>query len=82
MEEKLTAEIHALQSELNTKEETLQSRDNQINDLKSNVDLLLKQAKESEIAIDQAKTEAVTEAKRVEQLTEASTPKSPRSKPR
>ncbi|HSF59702.1 MAG TPA: hypothetical protein VLD83_16635, partial [Candidatus Binatia bacterium] len=35
MEEKLTAESRALQSELNTKKEILQSRDNQINDLKS-----------------------------------------------
>jgi hypothetical protein len=49
----------------------LQSRDNEVNDLKSNVDLLLKGAKESEIIIDQAKTEAAREAERVEQLTES-----------
>src|SRR4029450_9538176 len=43
MEESLTAKIHGLQNELNTEKETLQSRDNEINDLKSNVDVLVKQ---------------------------------------
>ena len=71
MEEKLTAEIYALQSELNTNKETLQSRDNQINDLKSNVDVLVKQVTELEIAIKQAKAEAAAEANRTEQLTES-----------
>ena len=71
MEEKLTAEIHALQNELNTENETLQSRNNEINDLKSNVDVLGKQVTELEIAIKQAKTEAATEASRTEQLTES-----------
>jgi DNA repair exonuclease SbcCD ATPase subunit len=69
MEERLTAEIHALQIELNTGKETLQSRDNEINDLKSNVDFLVKQVTELEIAIKRAKVEAATEANRTEQLT-------------
>jgi myosin heavy subunit len=47
----------------------LQSRDNEINDLKSNVDVLVKQVTELEIAIKQAKAEAATEADRAEQLT-------------
>jgi chromosome segregation ATPase len=71
MEEKLTAEIHALQNELNTEKKTLQSRNNEINDLKSNVDVLGKQVTELEIAIKQSKTEAATEASRTEQLTES-----------
>jgi chromosome segregation ATPase len=75
MEESLTAKIHSLQNELNTKKETLQSRDNEINDLKSNVDILVKQATELEIAIKQAKAGAVTEANRTEQLTESSNTK-------
>jgi len=75
MEESLTAKIHSLQNELNTKKEPLQSRDNEINDLKSNVDILVKQATELEIAIKQAKAGAVTEANRTEQLTESSNTK-------
>jgi len=69
MKERLTAEIHALQIELDTGKGTLQSRDNEINDLKSNVDVLVKQVTELEIAIKQAKAEAATEADRTEQLT-------------
>jgi chromosome segregation ATPase len=70
MEESLTAEIHGLQNELNREKEILQSRDNEINDLKSNVDVQMKQVTELEIAIKQAKAEAATEANRTEQLTE------------
>jgi len=75
MEERLAAEIHALQNELNTEKETLQSRDNEINELKSNVDVLVKQLTELEIAIKQVKAEAATEANRAEQLTESSNTK-------
>jgi chromosome segregation ATPase len=71
MEERLTAEIHALQSELNTEKAILQSRGNEINDLKSNADVLMKQVTELEIAIKQAKAEAATEANRTEQITES-----------
>ena len=75
MEESLTAKIHALQNELNTEKETLHSRDNEINDLKSNVDVLVKQVTELEIAIKQAKAEAAAEANRTEQLAESSNTK-------
>jgi chromosome segregation ATPase len=75
VEEGLTAQIHALQNELNTEKETLQSRDNEINDLKAKVDVQVKQAMELEIAIKQAKAEAATEANRTEQLTESSNTK-------
>src|SRR4030095_1282047 len=71
MEERLTAEIHALQSELNTEKAILQSRGNEINDLKSNADVLVQQVTELEIAIKQAKAEAATEANRTEQITES-----------
>lgn len=70
MEERLTAEIHALQNELNTEKETLQSRDNEIKDLNSNVDVLVKQVTQLEKAIKEAKAEAAKEANRTEQLTE------------
>jgi chromosome segregation ATPase len=75
MEESLTAEIHGLQNELNTEKETLQSRDNEINDLKTKVDVQVKQVTELEIAIKQAKAEAATEANRTEQITESSNAK-------
>ena len=75
MEERLTGEIHTLQNELNTAKQTLQSRDNEINDLKSNVDVLVKQVTELEIAIKRAKAEAATEANRTEQLVETSNTK-------
>jgi chromosome segregation ATPase len=70
MEERLTAQIHALQNELNTEKETLQSRDKEINDLKSNVDARVKQVTELETAIKQATASAATEANRTAQLTE------------
>ena len=70
LEERLTGEIHALQNELNTEKEILQSRDHEIKDLKSNVDVLMKQVTELEKAINQAKAEAATEANRTEQHTE------------
>jgi chromosome segregation ATPase len=75
MEESLTAKIDGLQIELNTEKETLQSRDNDINDLKSNVHVLMKQVTELEIAIKQAKADAAAEANRTEQITESSNTK-------
>ena len=53
----------------------MQSRDNEINDLKSNVDVLVKQVTELEIAIKQGKVEATTEANRTQQLAESSNTK-------
>jgi chromosome segregation ATPase len=70
MEERLSAEIRALQNELNTERQTLQSRDQEINDLKSNVDARVKQVTELEAAIKQANAETASEADRSAQLTE------------
>jgi predicted ribosome quality control (RQC) complex YloA/Tae2 family protein len=58
MEERLTAEIHALQNELNTKKETLQSRDKEINDLKSKLHGLTGKIQEMSSFLKQA--EALT----------------------
>ena len=74
-EERLTTENHALQNELNTAKVSLNSRDNEIKDLKSNVDVLMKQITESENAIKQAQAEAATEANRTGQLTDSFTTK-------
>jgi chromosome segregation ATPase len=70
MEERLTAEIRALQNELSTEKETLQSRDKEINDLKSNIEARMKQVTELETAIEQAKAETAAEADHTAQLTE------------
>src|SRR5262245_5623092 len=70
-DEKLTTENHALQNELDTAKVTLNNRDNEIKDLKSNVDVLMKQLTESENAIKQAQAEAATEANRTGQLTDS-----------
>jgi len=69
-EERLITEKHALENELNTAKETL-NRDNEIKDLKSNVDGLMKQLTESENAIKQAQAEAATEANRTNRLTDS-----------
>jgi chromosome segregation ATPase len=70
MEERLTAEIRALQNELNTEKETLQIRDKEINDLKSTMDDRVQQVTELERAIEQAKAETTAEADHAAQLTE------------
>jgi chromosome segregation ATPase len=70
MDERLTAEIRALQNELNTEKEALQSRDKEINDLKSNIDTRVKQVTELETAIEQAKAETAAEIDHTAQLTE------------
>jgi chromosome segregation ATPase len=70
MEERLSAEIRALQNELNTEKETLQSRDQEISDLKSNVDARVKQITELEAAIKQANAQTAIEADRSAQLME------------
>src|SRR5262245_45115649 len=53
MEERLNAEIYTLQNELNREKQTLQIRDNDIKDLKSNIEVFAKQVTESERAIKQ-----------------------------
>jgi SMC interacting uncharacterized protein involved in chromosome segregation len=55
MEESLSTEIRDLQSVVKKKEEALQSRESEINDLKSKTDVLVEQVTQSELAIQQAK---------------------------
>jgi chromosome segregation ATPase len=75
MEKSLSAKIHDLQDELKKKNEILNSRDNEINTLKPNVDALVKQVAELELTLNKAKVNAETEAKRTEELTERSNAK-------
>src|SRR5262249_58344034 len=60
-EERLTTENHASQNELNTAKVTLSNRDNEIKDLKSNVDALMTEITESENTIKKAQAETPTE---------------------
>src|SRR5882724_10070762 len=61
MEESLSTEIRDLQSVVRKKEEALESRDSEVNDLKSKIDVLLEQVTHLELAIQQAKGEAASE---------------------
>jgi chromosome segregation ATPase len=70
MEESLNAKIDALQKELGKEQETLQSRETQIANLKSNLDALLTQIRESESTVRQAQDEAAAERKRTQELKE------------
>jgi uncharacterized protein YecA (UPF0149 family) len=70
MEATLTAKNHDLQSEMKKKEKILESRDNEVNDLKSKIDVLVMRVTEIELAIQQAKAEAASEAARVAHVTE------------
>jgi DNA repair exonuclease SbcCD ATPase subunit len=71
IEEQLTFKIHSLQDELNAEKEALQSRDQEIVDLKSETKVLVKQVADFEIATQQQKAEAAAEATRAEELIES-----------
>src|SRR5262249_24528030 len=71
MEESLSTEIRDLQSVVKQKEEALKSRDSEVNDLKSNRDVLTEQITRLELAIQQAKGEATNKAQHAEQVIES-----------
>jgi len=70
MEESLSTEIRDLQSVVKKKEEALESRESEVNDLKSKIDGLVEQVAQSELAIQQARGEAASEARHAEQVPE------------
>jgi len=75
MEQTLTVKIHDLQNDVKKKEEALESRGKEVSDLKSKIDVLGKQITQSELAVQQAKAETGSEAKRAQQLAESSNAK-------
>jgi len=75
MEQTLTGKIHDLQNDVKKKEEALESRGKEVSDLTSKIDVLGKQITQSELAVQQAKAETGSEAKRAEQLAESSNAK-------
>ena len=70
MEESLGAEIRDLQSAVKQKEAALESRDFEVNDLKSKADGLTTQVSHLELGAEQAKEAAAGEARRAEQVIE------------
>jgi chromosome segregation ATPase len=70
MEERLRTEIGDLQSTLKKKEEDLENRVSEVNDLKSKTDVLVEQVTQSELALQQAKRDAAIAAQHAEQLIE------------
>jgi chromosome segregation ATPase len=68
LEESLTGKIHELESDVQTKDEVLVSRDHEIGDLKSELDRRVKQVAELETALEKAKEEVGSHAKRAEHL--------------
>jgi chromosome segregation ATPase len=72
MEQTLIAKIQDLQNDVKKKEEALESRGKEATDLKAKIDVLGKQITQSESAIQQAKAETASEAKRAQQLVEGS----------
>jgi chromosome segregation ATPase len=70
MEETLSTEIRDLQSVVKKKEEALESRDSEVNDLKSKIDVRVEQVTHLELAIQQAKGVAASAAQHAEQVIE------------
>jgi chromosome segregation ATPase len=72
MEETLTAKIKDLENDIKKRDETLATRGNELNDFKSKIGDNVKQISELELANRKLKEEAVSQAKRAENLTESS----------
>jgi hypothetical protein len=69
-EESLSTEIRDLQSLVKKKEEALESRDSEVNNLKSKIDVQVEQVTHLELAIQQAKGDAASEAQHAERVIE------------
>ena len=72
MEETLTAKIKNLEDDIKKKDQSLATRDNEINDYKSKVDANIKQIGELELTNTRTKEEAASQAKRADDLAESS----------
>jgi chromosome segregation ATPase len=70
--ETLAIEVKNLRDDIKTKDETLATRDNEIEDYKSKMDNHVKQIGELELANRKTKEEAASHAKRAEDLAESS----------
>jgi chromosome segregation ATPase len=70
MEESLRTESDNLQRALKEKEESLQSRISEVNDLKSKIDVLAEQVSQAELAVSKTRGEAATKVQEAEQVIE------------
>jgi len=70
MEESLRTEIDDLQRALKEKEESLQSRISEVNDLRSKIDVMAQQISQAELAVRKARREAATKVEEAEQVIE------------
>jgi chromosome segregation ATPase len=68
--ETLNTEIRDLRSALQNKDEALEGRDSEVNDLKSKRNVLSDQVTQLELAIQQGKAEAASQAQQAEQVIE------------
>jgi len=75
VEEDLGAKVQALEEELKQKNETLRSQDNEINNLKSNVDVLVGRVRKLTVANNQPKAEPPANPSPPDQPGENSNPK-------
>jgi DNA repair exonuclease SbcCD ATPase subunit len=72
MEQTLAAKIRDLQIDVKKKEESLEGRGKEINECKSKIDVLGKQIAQLEASIQQARAQAVEEARRTQKLADGS----------
>jgi len=70
MEENFRTEIDDLQRALKEKEESLQSRISEVNDLRSKIDVMAEQISQAELAVRKARREAATKVDEAEQVIE------------
>ena len=69
-EESLRSEIDNLQRALKEKEEALQSRTSEVNDLRSKIDVMAEQISQSELVVRKARKEAASKVQEAEQVIE------------
>ena len=69
-EESLRTEIGNLQHALKEKEEALQSRTSEVNDLRSKIDVMAEQISQSELVVRKARKEAASKVQEAEQVIE------------
>lgn len=70
--ESLTATIQDLQKDVKKKDELLETQNDEVNALKSNIDGQVKRVAELELVVEKAKQEAASHVKRAEDLAESS----------
>ena len=70
VEKNLSAEIRNLQSVVTNKDQALETRETEVNDLRSKIDVLAEQIGQSELAVRKARKEAASKVQEAEQVSE------------